>query len=197
VTLPAEPARQRDRRQALLRRLVAAGPVASQSELVTLLRAEGVEATQATVSRDLDDLGITKRRDADGRIAYALPETLGLATLLRQFHVTVDASGNLAVVRAIPGAAGAVANAIDLAGVPGVLATVQGDDTVLVVAAEGTTGRQVADHLLALAARYRTPDPSTGSWPDPSTGSWPAPAAPAAGPTPAAPAAGPDQEPTP
>ncbi len=188
MTLPAEPARQRDRRQALLRRLVAAGPVASQSELVTLLRAKGVEATQATVSRDLDDLGITKRRDADGRIAYALPETLGLATLLRQFHVTVDASGNLAVVRAIPGAAGAVANAIDLAGVPGVLATVQGDDTVLVVAAEGTTGRQIADHLLALAARYRTPDPSTGSWP--------APAAPAAGPASAAPAAGPEQEPT-
>jgi len=165
VTVPQDPARdrdsararERDRRQTLVRRLVASRPIASQGALVALLREEGVEATQATVSRDLDDLGITKRREAGGTTAYALPETLGLATLLRQFEVTLDASGNLAVVRAIPGAAGAVANAIDRAAVPGVLATVQGDDTVLVVAAEGTTGRQIADHLATLTARYRPP----------------------------------------
>jgi transcriptional regulator of arginine metabolism len=136
VTDPASARpRDRDRRHALIRRLVAAQPVASQGELVLLLRGEGVEATQATVSRDLDDLGITKRRDTDGRIAYTLPETLGLATLLRQFDVTIDR-----------------------ADVPGVLATVQGDDTVLVVAAEGTTGHAIADHLRALAARYHRPE---------------------------------------
>jgi transcriptional regulator of arginine metabolism len=155
--------KDRERRHALIRRLVAQQPVGSQGELVLLLRDEGIDATQATVSRDLDELGISKRRDSDGHITYALPETLSLATLMRQFDVSIDASGNLAVVRAIPGAAGAVANAIDRADLPGVLATVQGDDTVLVVAREGTTGRAVADHLLALAARYRHPVPEQES----------------------------------
>lgn len=144
----------RSRRRELIRELVAAYPVTSQAELVGLLAERGVEATQATVSRDLEDLGIVKVRGADGTVAYALPETGGLAQLLRQFVVAVDASGNLAVLRTPPGAAGTVASAIDAAEVPGVLATVQGDDTILVVAVEGTSGRALADRLLAI----RNPD---------------------------------------
>jgi transcriptional regulator of arginine metabolism len=142
----------RDRRRSLLREFVARYAIGSQSELVGLLEAEGVEATQATISRDLDELGIGKQRGADGRVLYALPEPLGLAQLLRTFVVSVDASGNLAVVSTPPGSAGVVASAIDRAALDGVLATVQGDDTVLVVAREGTTGRAVADRLAALKA---------------------------------------------
>lgn len=140
----------RERRRQLIRELVARYPVGAQSALVTLLAEQGVEATQATVSRDLDELGIGKVRGADGRVAYALPEAGGLAQILRQFVASVDASANLAVVRTPPGAASAVASAIDQADLPGILATVQGDDTLLVVAAEGTTGRAVADRLTAI-----------------------------------------------
>ena len=134
-------------RRNTIRELVSANEVASQSELVALLAAAGIEATQATVSRDLEELGITKYRGADGRSAYALPDSNGVAQMLRQFARSIDASGNLAVVRTPPGAAAAVGSAIDAADLPGVLATVQGDDTLLVVAREGLTGQQIADDL--------------------------------------------------
>jgi transcriptional regulator of arginine metabolism len=142
----------RERRRALLRELVARHRVESQTELVALLAGHGVDATQATVSRDLDELRIGKVRGADGRLHYVLPEPAGLAQILRQFALDIDASGNLAVVRTPPGLAAAVASAIDTGDVPGVLATVQGDDTLLVVAREPTTGRAIADFLAALAA---------------------------------------------
>lgn len=140
----------RQQRQRLVRELVTRHVVASQSELVALLAEHGVVATQATVSRDLDELGITKVRGADGATFYALPAPAGLPQTLRQFVLSVDASGNLAVVRTPPGHAAAVASAIDAADLPGVLATLQGDDTLLVVAVEGTSGRAVADQLSAI-----------------------------------------------
>jgi transcriptional regulator of arginine metabolism len=143
----------RPQRRRLVRELVADNAVESQGELVALLARAGVPATQATVSRDLEELGISKVRGADGRSAYAVPEAGGLAQLLRQFVVAIDASGNLAVVRTPPGAAAAVGSAIDGAGLPGVLATVQGDDTLLVVAREGVAGRDVADRLRQLKER--------------------------------------------
>jgi len=136
-----------------VRELVAANAVESQGDLVALLARAGVPVTQATVSRDLEELGINKVRGADGRNAYAVPEAGELAQLLRQFVVAIDASGNLAVVRTPPGAAAAVGSAIDGAGLPGVLATVQGDDTLLVVARQGVGGRAVADRLRQLKER--------------------------------------------
>lgn len=138
------------RRRELLREFVARYEVTSQAELVALLHDSGVEATQATISRDLEELGIGKLRGADGRVAYALPESGSLAQILRQFVVRIDASGNLAVVRTPPGAAGAVGSAIDGAALPRVLATVQGDDTLLVVAVEGASGREIADLLAGI-----------------------------------------------
>lgn len=145
----SEAAASREQRRAVLRDLVARYAVSSQAELVVLLAEAGISATQATVSRDLDDLAITKARGADGRVTYALPEMPVLAQALRQFVTGVEASGNLAVVRTPPGTAAAVAIAIDAGDVPGVLATLQGDDTVLVVAREPATGHDVAARLLA------------------------------------------------
>lgn len=139
-----------NRRRRLVRELVALRQITSQEELVDLLRQEGVVATQPTVSRDLEVLGIVKVRVANGRLVYAVPNHAGLVQVLRQFVTAIDASGNLAVVRTPPGVAAAVAAAIDASAVPGVLATVQGDDTVLVVAVEGTPGREVADRLAAI-----------------------------------------------
>lgn len=149
VSEASSSAELRDRRRARLRELVARQAVSSQAELVELLGRDGITATQATISRDLDELGITKARGADGQVTYALPEMPALAQALRQFALDIQSSGNLAVVRTPPGTAAAVAIAIDGGDVPGVLATLQGDDTVLVVAREPATGREVADHLLA------------------------------------------------
>ena len=140
----------REARRQRIRELIATYAIDSQGDLVGLLAADGIDVTQATVSRDLDAMGVGKQRGADGRVAYALPETGSLAQVLRQFVMAIDASGNLAVVRTPPGAASAVASAIDGHGIPGALATVQGDDTLLVVAEEGGSGRALADHLLRI-----------------------------------------------
>jgi transcriptional regulator of arginine metabolism len=148
----------RSRRQSLIAELVARYEVGSQGELVALLAAEGIEATQATVSRDLDELGILKQRGADGRVAYAQPQSSGLAQILRQFVTDIAASGNLAVVRTPPGTAAVVASAIDQAGLPDVLATLQGDDTLLVVAVDGVSGHAVAERLHAVKSPKRPPE---------------------------------------
>lgn len=140
----------RERRRQRVRDLIATHVVTSQTELVALLETEGITATQATVSRDLEELEIAKVRGADGQVSYALPESGGLPQILRQFAIAIEASGNLAVVRTPPGAASAVGSAVDGADLPAVLATVQGDDTLLIVAVEGASGREIADHLLSL-----------------------------------------------
>ena len=140
----------REARRHRMRELIATYEIDSQAELVALLASDGIDVTQATVSRDLDAMGIGKQRGADGRVAYALPETGSLAQVLRQFVIAIDASGNLTVVRTPPGAAAAVASAIDAHGIPGALATIQGDDTLLVVAEEGGSGRALADRLLQI-----------------------------------------------
>ena len=137
-------------RHELIADLVATYEVGSQGELVELLARQGVEVTQATVSRDLEQLGIGKQRGADGTVAYAGPERGGLPQMLRQFATAIEASGNLAVIRTPPGAAATVASAIDTTGVDGALATIQGDDTVLVVSREPATGHDVAATLRAI-----------------------------------------------
>ncbi len=144
-------------RQARIVALLSAQPVHSQSELVALLAAEGIEITQATLSRDLEELGAIKLRGADGGVgAYVVPEdgspvrgvsggTERVSRLLGDLLVSTDASGNLAVLRTPPGAAHYLASAIDRASLPYVVGTVAGDDTILVVAREPMTGAQLAD----------------------------------------------------
>lgn len=142
----SSPSTRRER----IRELIATYEIDAQTDLVALLEADGIAVTQATVSRDLEAMGVGKQRGADGRMAYALPETPSLAQVLRQFVTTIDASGNLAVLRTPPGAASAVASAIDAHDIPGALATIQGDDTLLVIAREGEQGRTLADQLLRI-----------------------------------------------
>jgi transcriptional regulator of arginine metabolism len=132
--------------------------VASQAHLVELLAAEGVEATQATVSRDLEEIGAVKVRIAGGETVYAVPELPKdrlvpeeqLRRVLADWVVEIARSGNLVVLRTPPGSAHVVASALDRAGLPGVLGTVAGDDTLLVVAAEKVGGDRVAKRLQSL-----------------------------------------------
>ena len=146
-------------RQHRIARLLASQPVSSQAQLVEQLAAEGIVATQATVSRDLDELGAIKVRVPGGDLVYAIPELPieqvapqeHLRRVLGDWAVAVDPSGNLVLLRTPPGSAHVVASALDRAGLEGVLGTVAGDDTLLVVVAEGYAGRQVADKLRELA----------------------------------------------
>ncbi len=145
-------------RQHRIMRLLETQPVTSQSHLVELLAADGVEATQATVSRDLEEVGAVKVRVAGGDTVYAIPELPKdrvvpeeqLRRVLADWVVEIGRSGDLVVLRTPPGSAHVVASALDRAAVPGVVGTVAGDDTLLVVAAERVGGERVAKRLQAL-----------------------------------------------
>ena len=156
---PATSRLTKNQRQHLVAKLLSHHAVTSQEQLVVLLGEEGVAATQATVSRDLDDLGAIKVRAGAGDTVYAIPELPKdqrapedhLRRTLGDWVVEVAASGNLVVLRTPPGTANVVGSALDRSGLPEILGTVAGDDTLFVVVAEGLTGAQVADQLRELA----------------------------------------------
>ena len=146
-------------RQHRISRILANKVVTSQEQLVRLLADDGVESTQATVSRDLDDLGAVKVRVSGGESVYAIPEHPAdrvvpmdqLRRVMGEWVVEVESSGNLVVLRTPPGSAHVVASALDRTGIEGSIGTVAGDDTLMVVAAEGTTGENLAVTLRNLA----------------------------------------------
>ena len=146
-------------RQHRIGRLLEEQAVSSQAQLVELLAADGIVATQATVSRDLEDLGAVKVRIPGGTMAYAIPEHAKEASapddhlrrVMGEFVVEVSHSGSLVVLRTPPGSAHVIASAVDRSGFRDVLGTVAGDDTLLVVCAEGADSTKVADQLAALA----------------------------------------------
>ena len=146
-------------RQHRIARLLEDQAVSSQAQLVELLAADGVVATQATVSRDLEDLGAVKVRIPGGAMAYAIPEHAKdrtapddhLRRVMGEFVVDVAHSGNLVVLRTPPGSAHVIGSALDRAGLPDVLGTVAGDDTLVLVCSEQTGGADVASTLAALA----------------------------------------------
>jgi transcriptional regulator of arginine metabolism len=160
VTSPSSKAARHARILALIR----SRPVRSQAELGDLLAADGLATTQATLSRDLEELGAVKVRGTDGTgAAYIVPEDgMGplraaeqaperLRRLLRELLTGADSSGNLVVLRTPPGAAQFLASALDRSGLPEIVGTIAGDDTVLVVARE----REAKDE--------ETPEPVSGS----------------------------------
>lgn len=156
-------ARTRAGRQSRIIELLTSHSVRSQTELAALLSAEGIETTQATLSRDLDELGAVKLRAADGGAGvYIVPEdgnpvrgvtggTARLSKLLGDLLVSTDASGNLAVLRTPPGAAHFLASALDRAALPFIVGTIAGDDTIAVIAREPLTGAELAAKIEDLA----------------------------------------------
>ena len=163
--MTAAPARTRVARQARIVELITHRAIHSQSELLALLEAEGIGSTQATLSRDLDELGAVKLRGADGGTpVYVIPDdgspvrgieggTGRLTRLIGELLVSADASGNLAVLRTPPGAAHYLGSAIDRAALHDVVGTIAGDDTLMVVAREPLTGAQLAARLTNLKTR--------------------------------------------
>jgi transcriptional regulator of arginine metabolism len=149
----------KQQRQRAIARLIGHGTVGNQPQLVDLLAGEGITATQATVSRDLDELGAIKVRVPGGHSVYALPEIEAdrrvpfeqLRRVLGEWVAEVAASGNLVILRTPPGCAHVVGSALDRSGLDGLLGTVAGDDTVLCVAATGTTGDDLSARLRELS----------------------------------------------
>jgi transcriptional regulator of arginine metabolism len=149
----------KNRRQYRIAQLLGEKVVTSQGQLVELLAAEGIDATQATVSRDLEELGAVKVRLPGGDAAYVIPDPPQgqanaeeyLRRVLGDWVVEMGRSANLVVLRTPPGSAHVVASAIDRARLDGVLGTVAGDDTVLVVAEEDVGGAELARRIGALA----------------------------------------------
>jgi len=131
-------------RYAAIKRLVNQHAITAQEELLKLLLAEGFDVTQATLSRDLKALGISKTPAQNGTYIYSLPDPEALskyrqrlkADLLRGF-VALDFSFNLALIKTHPGHAAAVAFALDNMGIEEILGTIAGDDTVLVIPLDG------------------------------------------------------------
>lgn len=140
--------------------------VASQSDLLDFLARDGISVTQATLSRDLLELGAVKVRKGRGQV-YAVPAQGGdqtlraasaedgtrLARLCEELLVSARATGNQAVLRTPPGAAQYLASAIDRSDNPDVLGCIAGDDTILVITLDPDGGEQVARRFLALAGQ--------------------------------------------
>ena len=146
-------------RQQAISRLIGQHAVTNQAQLVDLLAADGIGATQATVSRDLEDLGAVKVRVPGGDAVYAIPEYEPqrlapedqLRRVMGEWVAEVKSSGNLVVLRTPPGCAHVVASAIDRSGLRGILGTVAGDDTLLCIAEEDTGGVALVATLRDLA----------------------------------------------
>jgi transcriptional regulator of arginine metabolism len=146
--------------------------VHSQAMLLDLLSQDGYDVTQATVSRDLDEIGATKIAGEDGSSCYVivaggagagvgmLPVSATvsrqrMARLLAEVLVSADSSGNIVVLRTPPGAAQFLASTVDAAAFHDVIGTVAGDDTVLMITRGAHGGAALADTLVALAEQRR------------------------------------------
>jgi transcriptional regulator of arginine metabolism len=158
--------------------------VRSQAELADALAGDGLAVTQATLSRDLDDLGAVKLRGDGGHLVYAVPEDGGdprpraaaddsararLARLLEELLVGVEHSANIAVLRTPPGAAQFLASALDQSGLDTVIGTVAGDDTVLLVTRDPEGAAAVSAQLLHLAENRTSSTASAPATPDTAT----------------------------
>ena len=151
----------RTARQARILEILAATRVYSQVQLSELLQADGIEITQATLSRDLDELGAKKVRPANGGRAFysvnATVDGLGsahsgprekLRRMLDELVVSADHSGSTAVLRTPPGAAQYLASYIDRVGLGQVVGCIAGDDTIFVLARDPLSGAELAELLL-------------------------------------------------
>jgi transcriptional regulator of arginine metabolism len=140
-------------RQGAILKLVGERQLSTQSDVVEALRDEGLEAVQATVSRDIAQLGLVKVRGEQGRLVYALPgagdldRLSELAAALRRWVVVLEATGNLVVLRTPPGCANALARVIDDIALPEIAGCLAGDDTIFLAAREGYTATELAEQL--------------------------------------------------
>jgi transcriptional regulator of arginine metabolism len=140
-------------RQGMILRLVQQQPLSTQAEVADALHEMGIDAVQATVSRDIAQLGLTKVRNADGRLVYALPGAADLRRLdelhaaLRRWMGETAHSGTMLVIKTPRGFAAALADAIDNAELPEVAGTIAGENTIFVAARDAVTAAELDAQL--------------------------------------------------
>ena len=139
-------------RRAKVVSLVESGVIHSQSDLVKELKRAGYKVTQATASRDLDDIGAV--RGSNGyQLASSSDDSLARVLTTEKLILSVEASGNLAVVRTPPGGAQLLASNLDHSGIKSIIGTIAGDDTVMVVSRKSNGGAELAKELLSLGKK--------------------------------------------
>ena len=136
--------------------LIQSGLINSQTDLVDQLKKSGFRVTQTTASRDLEEIGAVRARNVHGESVYQIRESSDDALsrvnpVPSKLILSVDHSANLAVVHTTPGAAQFVASSLDHANLTGVIGTLAGDDTIILVSKKATGGAQLAKELLAFA----------------------------------------------
>jgi transcriptional regulator of arginine metabolism len=154
-------------RRQLVRRLIATGEIHFQEQVVAELARRGVKVTQATVSRDFAELGIV-RGVRGGQPVYLSSDDLPTARdpgaadrlrrLLLDLPLTIDEAPPLLILRTSPGAANAIARAVDLLPLDGVVGTLAGDDTIFVACRDRNTIRRLRDQFEAYRAGEDLPD---------------------------------------
>lgn len=147
--------KKRERQNAVLE-LIAGRQIASQEELKQLLLARGWSVTQATLSRDLRDLGVV-RAPAGGGARYLLPEMVvddskpSLDSLLPQLFSRIDGVGELIVLHTLPSGAQPIAEAVDSEGWPEIIGTLAGENTILIVCRSADARRVLTERIVKLA----------------------------------------------
>lgn len=144
----------KNKRQEKILEIIAKKKIANQSQLARELNSRGFKVTQATISRDLDELKVTKVKALEGKnFYYAVPKErskkigISLKRCFEDYVVSMEKSGNLVLVRTLPGNAQGVAALLDEANFSEILGTVAGDDTILVVARENILGKKILQIL--------------------------------------------------
>ena len=144
---------RRHERQGALLRVIRERPISTQEALVAALREEGYDVVQTTVSRDIHELGLVKVRAPSGRLVYAAPgasdldRSRAIASAMRRYAISVEATANILVVTTPSGYANALAQSIDENTHPGIAGTIAGDNTIFVAAREGTSAPALRDEL--------------------------------------------------
>ena len=146
-----------------IREIIQKESIGSQEELIHLLRRKGFELTQATLSRDLKTLKVSKIANGEGIYEYALPDTsvpasnagTGRINYLADGFRTIEFSGNLAVIKTLPGYANSIAAAIDNANPFEILGTIAGDDTILIIIRDGLSRKQIIDSLINIMPKIK------------------------------------------
>jgi transcriptional regulator of arginine metabolism len=158
----------RERRQRAIADILRGEAVGSQEEVTARLRGQGFAVTQATVSRDLDQLGAVKVKRG-GAVAYALPDQLAdsdwaaarLARILAEWVQSVEPAGNLLVLRTPPGSAHLVGLALDQARLAEIAGTICGDDTLFVALRDGVNAYAMGSRFKAMM-KGGSPSPDRG-----------------------------------
>lgn len=150
--------KNRKERQEVIRRVIISGRIRSQEQLLALLREQGMKLTQATLSRDLKMMRIVKMPDRKNGYAYTVQEGISLGGREERLKVNFLAegfrdlkfSGNLAVIRTLPGYASSIAVIIDDASPESILGTIAGDDTILIILKEGVKKDDLIQSLVKI-----------------------------------------------